>query len=212
MNISIFINKNKKEKKNINGLEIKINPLLEDIYQNSPGVADLKMEISSYSLYGCRAIAIFRMINHLLLTNKLIDKNIPIKELDRIVDSGGEFKDAWSDNVVTPLYDVLNSLRVIEKINDIYNTELKYKLIKNNQYNDQIKMEIYNYIKNNIALCIKLPHLVNSNLFHFVNVESCILDKDNLYVKIKETYNNYNGYDKYYIDWKKPFYYEIIYL
>jgi len=161
---------------------------------------------SLYSQYGCRFTGISRSIIYEL--NKQNIKDLTILKLDELADSGGEKFDAWKDGYYpngTPFYDILDGQVLVNKVNKLYKTNLKYNLLTQKFG----MISLVEYIQNDHPITIKMKQLYSKG-DHFVNVTAAIINDNELYFKMKETYNNYNGYDGFWINWNYPLTYEVI--
>ena len=205
MYITIKNNKAKSYKLKLNNKPIFLLTELQEIYQNSPIIANIDMEISDYKLYGCRVTALHRSIN--LLLHKHIGRELSIIETDKILDAGGEMNDAWIDNLNNPIYDIVDAPELINRINNRFNVNFEYKKIDIS--NKFLKEVIKNIIKKNSSPVIKMKAIYGKGS-HFINIDGFVEQDKIIYLRIKETYQNYNGYDKLWVKWDIPQYYEII--
>lgn len=205
-------NKNIIKKIDVYGPLTKLNNPLENIYQNSQEIKDIKMEASPYQLYGCRVIALYRMLMHRIIIKKIeMPMDFNIVEFDKLADEGGIKDDAWQEGY----WDVLNSIKFIEKFNKKFYTNFKIEVIRardsKSDFN-KVKNDLIFYFKEEIPFTIKMDSLVN-NYYHFVNVDSMLETTDNLYFRMKETWNydgENRGYNNYWTAFDIPYYYELI--
>lgn len=188
-----------------------ISPPLQEEYQNKGAISNTIMESKRYHDYGCRAIAIFRMTNHVLKQKKIIRNFVSMVTFDKIADEGGLINDCWVDDQENPVYNVLSAYRFIDRINKKYNSDLKYKLIMKKDCEKEKKFLI-DKLNNNIPLSVRMKNLSHEGYSHFVNITGYAQSKNDYYFfKMKETFYRYDGYDEKYIPFAYPNYYEIIY-
>jgi len=183
------------------------------IYQNDEDIKDIVMEAASKNNnndktigeVGCRYIAGIREIMKYI-------PNITVKEIDDMADEGAWKEDCWLDsNGIGIKANIIDFSRLIKKLNIKYNVNLKYLWF--NTYTNRNKDKLIRFLRNNVCPIIKMPNLVYKNADHFINAIGYIEDTlGKVYLKMGETYNNYNGYDNYYIDWEDVKSYEFIYI
>lgn len=177
-------------------------PLLE-IYQDDTYIKNIVMEEAEVGKYGCRMTMFYRMIRY-TLNKKGIKNNFTFKDFDDLLDEGGWKKDAWIDNYKTPIYNVIDTIEMIKRINNKFNLSLIYLNSNDNNF-------VLDCLKLNIPVGCKVDSLSNNYPDHFVNLYSAITDSISYFFKMKETYKNYDGYDGYWIKGNNVKYYEIIY-
>jgi hypothetical protein len=181
-----------------------------NIYQNDKDIKNIIMENHdknnnngrTIGEVGCRFIAGARsIIKHSFLT---------IKELDNLADEGDWKTDSWVDGGKTMVANVINFSTLITKVNERLNSKLKYDIYKN--YDSYFKQLLIDKLNNCDSPSIKMPHLSINGWDHFINVDGYLLTKnDELFIRMKDTYKEYDGYDGYYCLWTDPKYYEFIY-
>jgi len=202
---------------NIRGEEFSLKKELQSVYQNDSDIKNIIMENTAnrkltYGMAGCRFVMGVRMINY-ALNKKNIDE-INLIEFDRISDSGGWKKDAWADGyygVSNPIENVINFKLLTDKINGIYGTKLKYEVLYTN--NSAVKKRLRDFVKKDIPLGIKMDNILTVRFrFHFVNINSVIINNNKIYFKMLDTYETKrNSYTGLYTEIDTPYYYEVIY-
>jgi hypothetical protein len=163
--------------------------ILEEIYQNSPEIANILMQTDAYKLFGCRVTGFFRCVKN-ELKNKDIPNTLTMKMFDTLLDKIMNGSSAWTGKIS----DIMNGQIATDRINGLYKTELKY-----NYLNNLSVIQAKQLIDNNHAITIKMPSLVSGD--HYINICGYVVTKNNgIFFKQKDTYSNtatYNGYNDY---------------
>jgi hypothetical protein len=175
---------------------IYIKPDLENIFQDSPIIANVKMENLKWIDDGCRATGLYRLFFQRLLTLKKVSTmmDFTIKDFDDLADKS----DSWSA-------DIINGIKITKAINQKFGTAF-------NWYGYTKGFDILNILKllnQDIGIVAHMESLVKGD--HFINIIGYLDDENNnIYFVQKDTYQNYDGYN-YLMNWKTPSYLELIY-
>jgi hypothetical protein len=220
MNITLRTKENGKQFISVeNSTLLELKNSVDEIYQNSPEIKNLDLEPnvpypSTFNLYGCRFVTISRIILYLLKNKYKVNYVPTIKELDDLADEGGMLKDAWMDGSKDkPIFNVLFVPELLKKIEKKFGYKLlQYTIIDNKSYTEEIKESLIQLLKDNTPFGVRLPQLYSKNIndLHFVNIDAVVYNDKECYLRMKETFKGYDGYDKFFIPWDYPNYYEII--
>jgi hypothetical protein len=165
---------------------------LDEIYQNSPEIASVIMQPGTkdkYISYGCRAIGLYRCMMYVLGTVYGEAPIFSINDFDKLIDDNH----AW-DN-----FDIVDVNKILPILQKLFSIDLKY-FCKVQDKTDEFKVGIKALLLSDIPITIKMPSLVNIHS-HFINAIGCKYSEKDLYLRMKETYKGYSGYDGFYINW-----------
>jgi hypothetical protein len=178
-----------------------IQPELIELYQNSIDIANIIMQRSKVISAGCREVGMYRCLIHVINYQYRVElkiKDFLFKEFDSIIDNNN----GWTSIDVFNVFKFLSALQ--KRLN---NYALGYEVFTNASYKGTTKILIKMLLDSNIPLTIRMPSLVESGN-HFINAVGYIETSDKLYIKMKETYTGYNGYDNCFVEWNYPTGYE----
>jgi hypothetical protein len=175
---------------NLENYDLKGN--LDEIYQNSPEIANVIMQPGTqdkYISFGCRFIGLYRCLMYILGTVYEEAPNFSVNDFDKLIDDN----QGW-DN-----FDILDMSKILPILQKQFGVDIRYGC-QLQDGTDILRKSIKVLLLNDTPITIKMPSLVNLH-DHFINVIGCKYDENALYLKMKETYKNYQGYDGFYINW-----------
>jgi hypothetical protein len=167
--------------------------LLKDIYQNSSEIASVEMQPGTgdkYISYGCRVTGLYRCLMYVLKYIYNIDPvDFSLVDFDNLIDKNS----GWVD------LDIVSVNKILPILQKKFNVNIQYSC-KSQDSTINTRIKIQHEILMDVPITIKMPSLVNDHS-HFINAVGCKYDNKNLYLKMHETYKNYNGYENFYINW-----------
>lgn len=181
---------------------------LLDICQDDSIIANVRMERGKYRDYGCRVISLYRTAMYAVAKRNLPVMNV--KKNDALLDRGGEFSDCWVDNYNSPTYDIIDAPRYVNRLNEVYDSNLKYRRFDRKELGPENFFKLLaEKIKDDIPLTIKMSGIFGG--YHFVNVDGVIrLEDGRGFFHMVESYRKYKGYHNSWCFAGVPVYAEVI--